>query len=539
MPHRRQLCARWLLCILIGAGRRSCVAGTSSSCSSDSGTCSAPSPGDDWKAGDLVDAFFRLESAVSWTGHWDQEGKDSLSILRAMPVLPGYQHRTDAAPVGWSERWMPARVVGVSAGNVSVRWEHEDWVDWGNRWAFRRGQGMVHTVKAEQVRARAAPGLEKVALVVVRWGDPASGTVWNRNQEPGGNTISEDFIAEALSVIPDAVGWNYSVLTAWVSNTNQLSKLSEHLLLGPLQGKAEHVLAAYFLWSKFGTTLGYQVPGYMQWDDYFDFHKRVERVGVRTLWPHPTHYLDILNGKKWLAQLGGRDNVYSIPETVTVPMSEAISKPKLAAARAMRLLGRDGEDVKDVHTVAKLGYAYEALAVVAANSSTALAQGLKDLAYDNPHHDVVYVQRRVPNVVVEARVYMVRGQVQHIIWTRFEKEVAAAAHTDYNFFRTLSEWPYEEVYSKIFKKDKAALAAAQGQIARLAQTWTDWMRHASGMPVVSTRLDFLLTHEGPGKAGVYTIEAGEQGYSFGHWLAGQKLVMAENLKVLLSDDVDV
>lgn len=491
-----------------------------------------------WKEGDKIQAFFRLPSAVSEVGHGDHEEKNNY-WYRALPVVKGSHQRHDGAVIGWAESWLPAEVVNASdPSNIAVAFEYPHWLDWSDGWEVQLGSYQItQQVSSNFIRPRSSRRAPLLSLIVVRWGDLQKPCVFNREQEVNGAPFHPGFVAEALNSVLTMIGTEYEILSVWVRNTGQLKLISEHLLLSACTG--EHVAAATFLWPSPNRDTSWQAGGYVYEADYWDFQKRLERAGIPIIWPHSSHFYEIIPKKSWVPMLSVPGNPYNLPVTVVVPRTLWAQSPWKAAKHTLELLSdRTGVPAEDLNVIAKMYGMHEARGVISAKGSENLSNALNDLFPMYPDHNSIFLQPKVQGVRVEARVWMVHGHIAHVTWTRFANKSQQEHTVGYEYFTGLVEIEREQVVEQQFDGDQLAVADAERQFQELTDKWWVWLSGISGEPLVSVRLDFLVTHEAPGKAGVWSLEIGEQGVSFSHWTEGLSMVWTEVIKTFLSWQVD-
>merc|ERR1711871_1127728 len=219
---------------------------------------------------------------------------------------------------------------------------------------------------------------------------------------------------------------------------------------------------------------------------------------------------------------------YHVPLTTRVPKSLIIADAKKAAQQAIDCIWllqeeRDADDMykgprhsdwgrgRPERCVAKLGFSYEGVDVKMCNGVEELTNALHLLGTQPGYlNDCVNVQQRVHCVTLEARCFVLHGEIVGILWTRFARIDKGGYVRDYE--KAHSE---EEAMQKWFKNDKVAWQIAREQINTLTRRWYMWLLTQSSEPIVSTRIDYMMEHIGPGEAEVWTGEIGEQGYSMG------------------------
>merc|ERR1719491_1322556 len=140
-----------------------------------------------------------------------------------------------------------------------------------------------------------------------------------------------------------------------------------------------------------------------------------------------------------------------------------------------------------------------------------LADALQSLSSQAGYtNDCVHVQQRVNNVDLEARCFVVGGQIVDALYTRFARVDNGGYVRDYE--KASSE---NEAIQDWFSGDQEAWCHAIEQTKALTRRWHLWMLTQAVEPTVSVRIDYMFERVAPGKADVWTGELGEQGYSMG------------------------
>jgi len=220
---------------------------------------------------------------------------------------------------------------------------------------------------------------------------------------------------------------------------------------------------------------------------------------------------------------------YHVPLTTRVPKSLVISNPLNAARQAIATLWQlqkekraDDSYIGPAHSdwtpggtaervVAKLGYSYEGVDVKMVQGEYALSDALYSLTTQQGYtNDCVYVQQRVHRVDLEARCFVLGGEVVETLYTRFARIDRGGYVRDYEKAHSA-----EEAMRDWFYNDQTAWQKAMEHITALTRRWYVWMLAQSAEPTVSVRIDYMLERVGPGQADVWTGEVGEQGYSMG------------------------
>merc|ERR1719433_1668369 len=99
--------------------------------------------------------------------------------------------------------------------------------------------------------------------------------------------------------------------------------------------KGHNTVIWYFVWP----TCSRQGHGYVREQDFFNFCQAMERVPIRTGWPHESSLYRILCGKLWVPQMC-LNRVYRVPPTTRVHYAEFKRDPAMAVIRALEALMR-------------------------------------------------------------------------------------------------------------------------------------------------------------------------------------------------------
>jgi len=510
-----------------------------------------------YRPGDVIEVFCRMPYGQD-NGHERLDTPGDRWLLAPSPIQGTLRPR-----VGWTERWLPATVVDCQGGgahgqaNVRFRWDVRLWYDWasGERIDVSDPSSLIDVAQWSHVRPRSrhwnlqtlpngvpAPhgGTElaiggvpvKVSFIVFRWGaakipiqyDTHS---WGRTE---GSTVSARFVQLFFnrSVVP-RLGFDYEVLTVFVQHSDEFAGISESFLASLCKGK--HVCALYFLWPIQGQqTYGDKAPctaAYVDEGPFFELVHRMECAGVTTRWPHHSQIWRSLSSKDWVPTMSIVPK-YHTPITTRCPKSTVLGDPRKAAKQALATLwalqaeknsdtsyrgprGSDWAQMGLERCVAKLGFSYEGVDVKMVQGEHALAEALYQLATQPGYtNDCVMVQQRVHRVDLEARCFVLHGEIVDVLYTRFARIDVGGYVRDYEKAHTP-----EEAMREWFKGDQAAWQHALDQVGTLTRRWHTWLMTQSADPIVSTRIDYMLEHVGPGQADVWTGEIGEQGYSMG------------------------
>eukprot|EP00747_Dinoflagellata_sp_TGD_P029641 gnl/TRDRNA2_/TRDRNA2_134040_c0_seq1.p1 gnl/TRDRNA2_/TRDRNA2_134040_c0~~gnl/TRDRNA2_/TRDRNA2_134040_c0_seq1.p1 ORF type:complete len:560 (+),score=63.33 gnl/TRDRNA2_/TRDRNA2_134040_c0_seq1:91-1770(+) len=514
-----------------------------------------------YRPGDLIEVFSRMPYGLD-NGHERLDSVGERWILAPTTVCG-----TNRPRIGWTERWLPATVVedlvpsGATNGNsmVRFRWDVKLWFDWasGERLDASDPNMLLDVAQVSRVRPRsncwALPPLTSgpgaaippggtelqvggcpvtVSFIVFRWGavripiqyDAHS---WGRTE---GSTVSARFIQLFFNraVVP-RLGWNYEVITVFVQNADEFAGISESFLASLCRGK--HIVSLYFLWPVQGQqAYGDKCPCvacYVDEGPFFDLVQRMEAIGVATRWPHHSQLWRCLACKEWVTTLSivGK---YHVPLTTRLPKSVVLRDPRQAAKTAIAMLWRlqaarraDDSYFGPTHSdwvvghpepcVAKLGFSYEGVDVKMVQGEAHLAEGLYMLATQPGYtSDSVHVQQRVHRVDLEARCFVVNGEIVDVLYTRFARIDHGGYVRDYEKAHNA-----EEARINWFYNDVVAWNKALQQIQVVTRRWNSWLLTQASEMTVSTRIDYMMERVAPGEAEVWTGEIGEQGYSMG------------------------
>jgi hypothetical protein len=331
------------------------------------------------------------------------------------------------------------------------------------------------------------------------------------------------------AVIP-RFGFDYEVLSVFVQHSDEFAGVSPEFLASLCCGR--NIVALYFLWpiqglqsygDKHSTTACYLEQGAL-----YDVVGRMEAAGIVTLWPHHSQLWRSLSSKDWVPGLSIIPK-YHVPLTTRVPKSLILRDVNAAAKQALKTLwllqqAKRSDDVyqgplnsdwaadlRNERCVVKLGFSYEGIDVKMVAGEEQLADALYRLvAQPGYTNDCAYVQQRVNRVDLEARCFVVEGQVTEVLYTRFARIDRAGFVRDYEKAHSAAEAMHDWFFN-----DQTAWQSAMNQIQVLCQRWFVWMMTQASDPTVSVRIDFMMERVAPGIADVWTGEVGEQGYSMG------------------------
>lgn len=487
--------------------------------------------------GERVMALFRMSSHCSAQGHC----LDDDAAARHMPVAQAML-RSRWPRIGWSLRWMPATVEAEDDegedGATRVTFQHPHWVDWADG---ERVAPPTVTLPASRLQALDAElcqslgdGFEPMlSLVEVRWGNLQRAVAF----DPGswgavGSTVSPGFVGKLHDHFYVLGGRAVEVLSIFVSCSRDLAEVSETFVRSQLRGR--HVAAMFFLWAAHNGDLAEAGNAYVEPAALFGLMRRFESLGIPTRWPHTAALSELLAAKSWMPAMSL--GALRVPATTRVGRASIVRDPALAARAALAALrqraveqGLAAASESESCVVTKAGFTYEARAVVDCIGAEELGNALRNLSDQFPFHDVFFVQARVPDVALEARVGVVRGAAANCTCTRMEHVSADG------YFHDFVALPRDEAVERWLGGDEAAMRDAEAQIAELCAGWWRWLLAESAEDPVSVRVDFLVRRPAPGRAEVWTCEVGELGYSTVGWEAFPGRVLPEVFVECLSD----
>ncbi|CAJ1357304.1 unnamed protein product, partial [Effrenium voratum] len=167
--------------------------------------------------------------------------------------------------------------------------------------------------------------------------------------------------------------------------------------------------------------------------------------------------------------------------------------------------------------VAKLGFSWEALDVKFWEGQRGLATALSQLTQvieisdeltGQPHDLEALIIQEFVEHDLEARLYVVNGEVETIIYTKFCKIKPN------NEFGDFKEAFSSEEAGQWMDGDVATLKDGERQCREIAAHWMDWVRSQTCQTPPGIRFDFFVGRTAaPGKACVRTLEICELGFS--------------------------
>lgn len=318
----------------------------------------------------------------------------------------------------------------------------------------------------------------------------------------------------------------YEVLTAFVRETADLGRLDPAWVRTKLRGS--NVAAWYHLWPEVYGQVELR-PGGVCERDFFAFCQSMERMSIRTCWPHESHLYRLLCGKLWVPQMC-LHRAFRVPPTTRVHYAECREHCQKAAARALDCLirlrfqvwGSSSTSPDNLKGVVKLGFSWCGADVLPFRGAGMLATTLQRL-FEQPGSEqtVALVQERITNIVGEYRVLCLRDKLcrgfrKEAMWMYFGSSDAHSVHgvdLDGFLFASPTVVLPRDVVKEVFHGDSEARRAAEAEASQLVDQWLGWFRTESSQLPHCVRLDFLVAYRGPGKVEVWTCEVGECGAS--------------------------
>jgi len=235
-----------------------------------------------------------------------------------------------------------------------------------------------------------------------------------------------------------------------------------------------------------------------------------------------------LASKSWTSVLSLTPHL-RVPATVAVPrmlLEKSCAEASERALKALQLVhkqqiilrGGTADDCPIEKGVAKLGFSWEALDVKYWQRRSGLEDALTQLAQRieisgeltaQPHDlEEILVQEYVKHDL-EIRLYIVEGQVEGIIYTKFCR---IKENMEFGDFK--QQFSKAEAARHWMGGDVAALEDAERQCRELAGHWLDWLQAQSCEMPPAIRVDFFAVRtENQGCAEVWTLELCELGFS--------------------------
>mmetsp|Transcript_21583 Transcript_21583/g.58050 ORF Transcript_21583/g.58050 Transcript_21583/m.58050 type:complete len:314 (-) Transcript_21583:491-1432(-) len=269
-----------------------------------------------------------------------------------------------------------------------------------------------------------------------------------------------------------------------------------------------------------------------------------EACGIPTRFPHPSQLYHVLASKSWQTQACLLPKLH-VPPITTVNRASIVADPMRAARgalasleeiRSLRYGGPEQEPaaIKPAEGevrkgVVKLGFAWEAAHVRLFRGERQLALALHGLATEQGSEAAaVYVQDFCRNQF-EMRLFVVRGDVAHIVYSNFEDVDADG------YCRDFVKKTRAEAIDDWFSGDAQAMDAAEKKCKKLVKTWNTWLRTQSSEAIAAIRMDMLITRAHDGSVEVHTLELTECGFSMLAWPEGPHMVFGSMLESCFED----
>lgn len=136
------------------------------------------------------------------------------------------------------------------------------------------------------------------------------------------------------------------------------------------------------------------------------------------------------------------------------------------------------------------------------------------------------------------RLYLVRGEVKHTVYSDFDVDNWYASQRDGGFTKgpeSFSMCGRAEAIAQWLDADEECMVHAEEQARALVSTWLLWLRAIATEVPPTIRIDLLLTRAGPGRAELHTLELTEAGFSLLGWRGGPPAVMGALLDACFQD----
>lgn len=385
--------------------------------------------------------------------------------------------------------------------------------------------GLVQIIRSDQQLPAVL-----LSVLVVRWWDYFSNTTWS-DYSVTNDGFHRDLIDGKCGMYPSLAG-EFEMYTVFVKCTADLDKISEHWAQAALQGL--NTVAWYFLWPH-QVLVADRTGGSVREQKLFALCQRMERAGIRSGWPHPSHLYRQLCGKLWIPQMS-LNREYRVPPTTRVQYADVRCDVEQAAEQAIRSLldirrevwGKPALPVDEFKGVVKLGFSWQGDDVLPFQGKDNLTRVLLKLL-EQHHSEQLFclVQEMVPDVVCEFRVVCFNDAAgvgkcykHEWLWMKMKEKGKHHNHQSVcevkDFALTsahvLSD---DEAADEFFDGDRQTLAQARLAAEMLVKRWMLWFLADCGDPVPVTRLDFLISRHGGegGGPAAWTCEVGECGAS--------------------------
>jgi len=374
------------------------------------------------------------------------------------------------------------------------------------------------------VRPRhSAPPPPLLSVLCLRWFDYWSDCQWS-DYTVTSDTMLSDLFLGPLSVREQLAG-EYEVCSVFVKTGNDLLGLDPHWLRGRLRGK--RVVTWNLLWPVMTASAG-RYDGCVGEREFFSCCARMERARLRSAWPHPSHLYRVLCGKMWIPQMC-LSTQHRVPPTTRVHFAEFQRSGKRVARRALdhlmvlrsRLWSKAPVPLNEFQGVVKLGFSWCGGDVLPFMGLESLCANIERL-FTQPGCEqlICLVQERVLGVVGEHRVVCfhdarLKCHRKEALWILNMKPTHFVHRCDPGDFEVASSTVVSEskVDEMLFGGDGVARRMAEEEARTLVDHWLLWYLCECPEPPQCTRIDFLVSHVGPGQCEVWTCEVGECGAS--------------------------
>jgi len=389
----------------------------------------------------------------------------------------------------------------------------------------RRDMPLNMSAGSVRLATSGAPPRPTLSIVCVRWFD-----YWSDSRPCSDYSILNDgFLVDILQG-PLSPGKTLStqveIFTVFIRGTNDLLNLNPSHLRAMLKGR--NASAWFFLWPSDDGPVGQ-----VRERDFFALCQSLERLPMRIGWPHQSSLYRVLCGKLWIPSMS-LNKKFRVPPTVRLHYADFKQSPRKAAQRALESLvhlrtkvwGKPRIGLEDLKGVVKLGFSWCGSDVLPFRGIGSLVRALTRLLNHNGcENPTCLVQERVADVVGEFRVLCMydkhrRTVRKETIWMEnASPSESMAKHSlrreDVGDFSMASHITVDNtgVIKRFFKGDRTAKYAAEEEALATVDHWLKWYSTETPEPPQSTRIDFLVSYNGDGQAGMWTCEVGENGGS--------------------------
>ncbi|CAJ1377882.1 unnamed protein product [Effrenium voratum] len=368
-----------------------------------------------------------------------------------------------------------------------------------------------------------APAQPLLSVLLLRWWDYGVNPTWSDFAVTNDGML-RDLVDGPCGLFPVLAG-EFELYTVFIKRSADLEAVLEHWAQAVLQGI--NTVVWYFLWPCLRRDADTEA-GCVREKLFFDLQRRMERVGLRSGWPHPSMLYRQLCGKLWVSQMC-LNKGFRVPPTVTVHYTDVRSDPHAAAQQALssleRLRARLG-GAGAARGVAKLGFSWQGDDVLPFDGVDNLARVLcRLLGKQGSEQLTCLVQEMVPDVVCEHRVLCFRNAaarpqsfVREHLWLRMKPK---GEHHNHQACCEVQDFALAS--AKVVSRDEApreffggsadARDAVESATDDLVDEWLLWFTTEDAEPPPVTRLDFLVSWRPDVMPAVWTCEVGECGAS--------------------------